>query len=70
MEVDHEINSTVILLPSADSRIEGKVHVCARSTGCNRLVKDIEILAIILVPLIMTLSRGHTGQIKRAVVMR
>ena len=26
--------------------------------------KDIEILAIILVPLIMTLSRGHTGQIK------
>ena len=28
------------------------------------LIKDIEILAIILVPLIMTLSRGHTGQIK------
>ena len=28
------------------------------------LLKDIEILAIILVPLIMTLSRGHTGQIK------
>ena len=27
----------------------------------NRLLKDIEILAIILVPLIMTLSRGHTG---------
>ena len=27
------------------------------------VVKDIEILAIILVPLIMTLSRGHTGQI-------
>ena len=26
--------------------------------------KEIEILAIILVPLIMTLSRGHTGQIK------
>ena len=32
----------------------------------NRLVliKDKEILAIILVTLIMTLSRGHTGQIK------
>ena len=27
-------------------------------------LKDIEKLAIILVPLIMTLSRGHTGQIK------
>ena len=27
-------------------------------------IKAIEILAIILVPLIMTLSRGHTGQIK------
>ena len=27
-------------------------------------VKDIENLAIILVPLIMILSRGHTGQIK------
>ena len=26
--------------------------------------KDIENLAIILVPLIMILSRGHTGQIK------
>ena len=33
-------------------------------------VKDIENLAIILVPLIMTLSRGHTGQIKRTVIMR
>ena len=33
-------------------------------------VKDIEILAIILVPLIMTLSRGHTGQMKRTVIMR
>ena len=33
-------------------------------------LKDIEILAIILVPLIMSLSRGHTGQIKRTVVMR
>ena len=32
--------------------------------------KDIEILAMILVPLIMTLSRGHTGQIKRTVIMR
>ena len=28
------------------------------------LFKDIENLAIILVPLIMILSRGHTGQIK------
>ena len=37
---------------------------------CNFHIKDIEILAIILVPLIMTLSRGHTGQIKRTVVMR
>ena len=27
-------------------------------------LKDIENLAIILVPLIMILSRGHTGQIK------
>ena len=33
-------------------------------------VKDIEILAIILVPLIMTLSRGHTEQIKRTVIVR
>ena len=33
-------------------------------------VKDIEILAIILVPLIMTLSRGHSGQMKRTVIMR
>ena len=31
---------------------------------------DIKILAIILVPLIMTLSRGHTAQIKRTVIMR
>ena len=28
------------------------------------VVKDIKKLAIILVPLIMILSRGHTGQIK------
>ena len=28
------------------------------------VIKDIENLAIILVPLIMILSRGHTGQIK------
>ena len=33
-------------------------------------LKDIEILAIILVPLIMALSRGHTGQIKRTVIIR
>ena len=33
-------------------------------------VKDIEIITIILVRLIMTLSRGHTGQIKRIVIMR
>ena len=33
-------------------------------------LKDIEILAIILVPLIMTLSMGPTGQIKRTVIMR
>ena len=33
-------------------------------------LKEVNILAIILVPLIMTLSRGHTGQIKRAVIMR
>ena len=32
------------------------------SAACT--VKDIENLAIILVPLIMILSRGHTGQIK------
>ena len=31
---------------------------------CDWHFKDIEILVIILVPLIMTLSRGHTGQIK------
>ena len=30
----------------------------------NCILKDIENLAIILVPLIMILSRGHTGQIK------
>ena len=36
----------------------------------NDIVKDIKILAIILVPLIMNLSRGHTGQIKRTVIMR
>ena len=30
-EIDHEIISTTILLPSADSRIQEKV--CARSTG-------------------------------------
>ena len=29
-----------------------------------QVLKDIENLAIILVPLIMILSRGHTGQIK------
>ena len=34
------------------------------------VLKDIEILAILLVPLIMTLSRGHTGHIKRTVIMR
>ena len=33
-------------------------------------LKDTNIWAIILVPLIMTLSRGHTGQIKRTVIMR
>ena len=30
----------------------------------TKVFKDIENLAIILVPLIMILSRGHTGQIK------
>ena len=34
------------------------------------ILKDIEIWAIILVPLIMTLSRGHTGQIKGTVIMK
>ena len=34
------------------------------------VIKEVKILAIILVPLIMTLSRGHTGQIKRTVIMR
>ena len=33
-------------------------------------LKEVNILAIILVPLIMTISRGHTGQIKRTVIMR
>ena len=33
-------------------------------------LKETNIWAIILVPLIMTLSRGHTGQIKRTVIMR
>ena len=32
-----------------------------------KVLKDIEILEIIPVPLIMTLSRGHTEQIKRTV---
>ena len=32
-----------------------------------KVLKDIEILEIIRVPLIMTLSRGHTEQIKRTV---
>ena len=31
---------------------------------CVMVLKGIENLAIILVPLIMILSRGHTGQIK------
>ena len=31
VEIDHEIISTAILLPSADSRIQAKV--CARSAG-------------------------------------
>ena len=34
------------------------------------LVKEVNFLAIILVPLIMTLSRGPTGQTKRSVIMR
>ena len=41
-----------------------KLLVSPKKEPYIRLVKDIEILAIILVPLIMTLSRGHTGQIK------
>ena len=35
----------------------------------RNLVKDIENLAIILVPLIMILSRGHTGQIKGQILL-
>ena len=38
--------------------------VCASSQYIIYMLKDIEKLAIILVPLIMILSRGHTGQIK------
>ena len=34
------------------------------------VLKDIEICTIIVVPLIMALSRGHTGQIKRTAIMR
>ena len=39
VEIDHEIISTVILLPSAESfkkawcQLQMKVHVCAQSTG-------------------------------------
>ena len=42
----------------------------SRMKRVNVRLKEINIWAIILVPLIMTLSRGHTGQIKRTVVMR
>ena len=40
------------------------VYKSYQQTTQGDRVKEIEILAIILVPLIMTLSRGHTGQIK------
>ena len=36
----------------------------------EKAVKDIKNLAIIVVPLIMTLPRGHTGQNKRIVMMK
>ena len=36
----------------------------------QHLLKGTNILAIILVPLIMTLSRGHTGQIKGTAILR
>ena len=40
------------------------------AAGSLLSVKETNILAIILVPLIMTLSRGHTGQIKGTAIMR
>ena len=61
-----------LVLPA---RSEGDLMFCLQSHQRIRidrslvLLKDIEIWAIILVPLIMTLSRGHTGQIKRKVIM-
>ena len=43
VEIDHEIISTLILLPSADSHKKGccqlQAKVCARSTGYNGLFK-------------------------------
>ena len=49
-------------------------HLAYTTRCCNdltsKVLKGINILAIILVPLIMTLSRGHSGQIKRTVIMR
>ena len=46
--------------------------IIIRQTGRIEIssFKDIQILARILEPLLMALSRGHTGQIKRTVVMR
>ena len=47
---------------------ESHVQVSPEALCC--VLKEVKILAIILVPRIMTLSRGHTGQIKRTVIMR
>ena len=59
-EYDQEIPQS----QTADNPMEPRERAAQLHKTPDRQIKDIEILAMILVPLIMTLSRGHTGQIK------
>ena len=84
--VDRGKGGSIVMVSSQSSirAIDGHSVYCSSKAALDQLarclalelgphkvtVNDIVILAIILVPLIMTLSRGHTGQIKRTVIMR
>ena len=57
-------NVAAITKSEYGQNVEQLVHSNTVSPALRGTVKRGKKLAIILVPLIMTLSRGHTGQIK------
>ena len=63
-----ECQTVTVVIQTRPDVLWGKGY--QQRTLVDKRVKETNIWAIILVPLIMTLSRGHTGQIKRTVIMR